>query len=688
MKHPSYCCKCCKILYLVIPFILLKFLSAINESQVFSNFLLFLMRVFAIGIFLLIAAGAGHFILRHFSLFSDCSLYNFCLSVTTGFVLVSYGIFFSLIKVAGFNIFAPVILVLLYISFKELSLYWGDLFPHNYRLHKDLCVYDWAAASFLGLLLLYAFYNALVPPFSWDAQVYHLLIPKIYISSHGFSYIPLNVYSNMPLSQQLLYVGAMLIGDDITAKLVHFSMGVLICLSLYCFCRRYLSARAGIIAALLFICNPVIYTEFSRAYIDLGMALFCVWMILSIMEYLKTGDRKYCFLAGLFCGMGMGGKYTMLYAFIGGIVLFIAAPWILSLNIAKFSGDDFLSKPEKKQHMKAFVIFIATAVALVIPWLVKSYLYTGNPVYPLMFRFFNGKEWSAQQSFWLVDWQHSIGMGRTLKDYLLLFFRIFIPGYEKLGYRGFAGALYPFLLLLLPACLMIRKNRKIVMMFALFFAVFFILWGVGSQQLRFLIPGIPILSLICVFGIESVKKMKVAHIYPLLLALAILAPLQLITGRIIPEIKTQGSYFPMLLGRQTRDDFLRPRVRSYGCYEYLLGKCFPEERVLFLFENKSLYCPQFAYADSMFEASYFLNLALEAGTPEKLKSRLVKFPCRYVVIDEKIREAMHMQGKTWIFSKKENRENFTKALDIMEGFIKTHLVKQFEQNHSTVYRFK
>ena len=641
------------------------------------------MRNMVILMLILLAAGIGHVLLRHLRLLSDCSVYNFCLSVSVGLVLFSYATFSSLVKVAGVNILLPFWIFIIALSLHELYHHLREIIPKSPGWLKSLGWVGIFFAAILFILLFYAWYMALTPPFSWDAQVYHLVIPKIYLENNGFVRIPLNVYSNMPHTMDLLFLVSMKVGDDVVANLLHYAMGILLCLSLYSFGRRHFSPMVGIIASLLFICHPMVMYEFSVSFIDVGLGLFCFWTAVCCLETIRTGRAGFAFLSGLFAGMCMGAKYTMIATALTAFLILLFYPIFV-----KKKNHVILPFPSPVIHnISSSILFLIPAVLLILPWLIKNALYTGNPVYPLMYSIFSGHEWSAQQSSWLVDWQHSIGMGRSLVDYLLLPLRVFIKSNQALGYAGFAGTLYPYILLPLPASLLIRKNGKIVLFIFLFFTIFFIFWASGAQQVRFLIPALPLLALCSAAGMDSLREKRPKFFYTLLLALIAVAPVHLAADHIYTELKREGSYLPIISGRQTRAEFLRSRVRSYPSFEYLKTHCKPAEPVLFLFENKGYYCPQPYYADGMFEASYFFNMALEAGSPEAFAARLYKYKCRYVVVDEYIRADMHKYGKS-LYSRQENISRFQNALALIELFMESYLEKVFEENHSSVYRFK
>jgi len=679
-----------RALYFICPYIIVKLLSFLflESPHPLANFTLLVMRLLSVLLLVLLSAGLGHVLLRKLHVLSECSVYNFCYAVTAGFVLTAYTVFFALIRIRGINIFLPLVFFALYLSLREISLYLQDILPRSPRW-QDLGGITIGILAILCLLFLYSLYTALTPPCSWDEQVYHLQIPKIYLHNKGFSYIPLNVYSNMPLNQQLLYLAAMVIGDDVAARVLHYVMGLVVCLSLYGFSRRYLSPFAGAIAPLLFLCNPIIFSEFGIAYIDIGMALYCVWMVFSLVEFVRSGNEKYGILMGLFAGMGLGSKYTMVFGFVSGLIVLVLAPviWINKKDPAP-GNEVGMHQQGKRNFLKVLIVYVFLALVLFFPWMMKNYYYTGNPLYPAFYSVFGGRDWTPRQSSWLMDWQHSIGQGRRLTDYLLLIFRIFIPYEGPYGYRGFAGVLYPYMLLLLPLIVFIRKNRRMMLMFLLFFLVFFIQWSLGTQQIRFLIPALPLLALCSAAGVDSLKHLKLKIIPWIAIGIVLLAPLHLGIDYIYKEIKREGSLLPILAGKELRENFLRPRVRSYSCFEYLLSKCYPGEPVLFLFENRGYYCDQPYYADSMYEASHFLNLALEAGSPQELKKRLLKYNARFVVVDQDIREGIGQLGKIWILSEEQNSANYRKALDIMNRFIEIYLEQVFAENRSIVYAFK
>ena len=139
----------------------------------------------------------------------------------------------------------------------------------------------------------------------------------------------------------------------------------------------------------------------------------------------------------------------------------------------------------KTTRRDVFRIAGAGAFALAAPWLLKSYIYTGDPLYPVLWKYFGGIEWSdaLSEQFW--TWQNSIGMGHTPRDYLLLPVRIFLNGGG--GYENFGARMSKTWVVFLPLTIVFMPWVPVARRFLLPAALYFIIWAVSSQQSRFLI---------------------------------------------------------------------------------------------------------------------------------------------------------------------------------------------------------
>jgi len=137
-------------------------------------------------------------------------------------------------------------------------------------------------------------------------------------------------------------------------------------------------------------------------------------------------------------------------------------------------------------------LFLAPALALAAPWLIKSFVYTGDPLYPILWKYLGGVEWSDTLSDQFWRWQRSIGMGRTCRDFLLLPVRVILFGGGDYGH--FAAWISKSWILLIPLTVIASPLIPIVRWCLIPAALYFAVWALGSQQTRFLIAVLPLLA--------------------------------------------------------------------------------------------------------------------------------------------------------------------------------------------------
>ena len=289
--------------------------------------------------------------------------------------------------------------------------------------------------------------QALRPIVAWDADVYHLTIPRLYLEHGGFRRIPFNVYSNWPLGVQLLYALAMVVKDYVLATALHFGFGVVLIAVVGMAAARATTPLWGTIAAASLLLHPVFLFEIRVAYVDVACAFFLFAAFLALHRALDDAgeERRWLVLSGIACGVLAAAK---LNGFFG--ALCIATVYLVS----RLRGGT-----PPRALVKPLLAFAAPVIVLVSPWVAKSLLLTGNPVYPLLFDVFGGPEWSSALGAAHRSWQRAIGMGRSPLDLVLLPVRVLFLGAE--GYEHFDGRLHPLLGVLLPIALFGLRGQKI-----------------------------------------------------------------------------------------------------------------------------------------------------------------------------------------------------------------------------------
>jgi hypothetical protein len=454
---------------------------------------------------------------------------------------------------------------------------------------------------------------ALRPEVSWDASSYHLTVPKHWLASGGFAPLPFSVYAHWPLATELLYAAAMALQDHTVAKALHWAFGLATLWTLYLGARTFHRRETGWIAAPLALANPVLLFELGVAYADLAYAFFFSAGLLFALQWRRSGGegRSSLWLTGLCCGGLAGLKVT---GIVGAAALAaLAAPRIatrLRAGAARAAGRDLLA--------------LGLPVLLLWgPWLAKSALLTGNPVYPLLYEVFGGPDWSPTLSRRLVAWLSSIGMGREPLDYVLLPLRVIVSGGPS--YHQFGGRIGGHWLLLVPLAIALGRGPLARGALAAS-AVYFALWALSSQQMRFLIPLLGPLALASAVAIgELMERLPSARARRAALA-AVLAGGTLLyahTARLPLRSAWQALRQPPADPRSSADRFVATLP--------------PQAKLLVLNTNQGFFLERPYLADSFFEASQIADWLARETRPEGVRARLRERGVTHVLVERRDR---------------------------------------------------
>jgi len=237
-----------------------------------------------------------------------------------------------------------------------------------------------------------------MPPLGWDSLVYHLYNPRVYIAQGGFVRIPFDFYSNMPMNFDLLFTGGMLLGSDRLPALLHLSSGSLALLGMFGFAARRMSPRAGLFACLLLLVSPVVLETMSTAYIDMGVAFALLALFICLWEWARTPDVCWALPSGLLMGFVMGSKLTAIWYVIIGVCL--------AVGVARYKG---LRLPVL---LWSLLWMFLPCLVMLAPWMVKAYLCTGNPLYPLFVDRLGAGDLGPVLLHDMFAWLRGVGRGR------------------------------------------------------------------------------------------------------------------------------------------------------------------------------------------------------------------------------------------------------------------------------------
>jgi len=412
--------------------------------------------------------------------------------------------------------------------------------------------------------------RAFVPPLDYDVLEYHLGAPAHYVQEGRIRFLPGNVYAAFPANVEMLYLFALGIKGDLLrgaamAGVIDAAMGLLVALGAGSIARRIsLSPMAGVAAAAAVYVFPWVPWFSIRSYVELGMMLFAFGAIAAFLDFTASGKMRHVLLAGIFAGLCAGCKYT-------------AIPFLVVPVCAAFFLAGWRSKGWKRAFGRAG-LFGCTALLVLSPWLVKNAAATGNPAYPLLYRVFDGANWShAQDAKWAT--------AHVPKEFgpssLLMQLRNFLNG------PGGRGAAFLWIPVLISIAALPRRNRQGWLLVG--FAVLSVgLWHFTTHRMdRFLAPWFMVVLIPAAANSARLIAWK-----PLAGYAAVIASLLLWTGYSVRDRYPIGE-LAMALGyvneHAALEQFTEGSTFSYKAIR-AINALPPGSKVLMVGEAQTFYC--------------------------------------------------------------------------------------------------
>lgn len=236
-----------------------------------------------------------------------------------------------------------------------------------------------------ALSTLLSFSAIFTPDTGFDALNYYIAMPNWWIINHGIADMPTHTYFNLFGFYACIYAPAMAFGGDLMAKAVNFYAILPGTLGLgFYFGKKYFSMKTAIMA-LAVICmtyqfNGMAFTTRSDSMMIL-FSLAALAAALKIPRGIKSSENaksqriRLTLLAAILSGAAMAVKATS-------ILLVMPIMAIMFYRAANYNGK--IQKDLAKKSFLQLLSFTAAASLLVIPWLIKNYIYRGNPFFPFL----------------------------------------------------------------------------------------------------------------------------------------------------------------------------------------------------------------------------------------------------------------------------------------------------------------
>lgn len=344
-----------------------------------------------------------------------------------------------------------------------------------------------ATYALLAIALAATFALPLYPSTQWDAGSYHLPVARAMVDTGRVEPLPYLRYPVFPRHAEMLFALGLLIGDDREAQLTQWLAMATTALLVLGAGRSWFGARAGLWAAAAWLGSPLVLLLAGTAYVDVLLALFCTASAIVVVRAAEEDDVTLAAIAGALSGFAASTKYLGLVA---------AALWTVPLLLRR-----------RVRPLLAYGLALVVAGA---PWYLLDWHWAGNPLFPFL-RTQLGADpyWNAEDHAGQMTDLHQYGTGRGLVALLRL------PVDLVLSHRAFhseqllspllaLGAAFAGLVALVPRLFPTsagRSLRTLAGLTGLYLVAWF--WS-GAQIARYLLPLLPLASLITGAALDGV----------------------------------------------------------------------------------------------------------------------------------------------------------------------------------------
>ena len=356
-----------------------------------------------------------------------------CLDVTfSEWLVMAYGIGISVLSLATLALglagwmYRPAVLFLLALAafiFGAAALWnawvrWRRV-DHHPRVRRSvswpkvLCFLAGGAATFLFIAV--SLLGAMLPATDFDVREYHLQGPKEFYLAGQIEFLSHNVYTSMPFATEMLSLLGMIVAGDwwwgsLVGQTVLASFSVMTALGIYALGRRIFGPAAGWVGAFVYLTTPWVYRISIIPYTENALCFFLLAGVLASGLAIRYGWFRYWFVAGLLVGSAAACKYTALVSTVLPLSI-VSLTWPLALRPRREAGNGRGTSPEPSAASSGWWPTLPSAGVFGLgvlltcgPWLAKSWVMTGNPTYPLLYRVFGGRNWTPEKD---LKWERA-----------------------------------------------------------------------------------------------------------------------------------------------------------------------------------------------------------------------------------------------------------------------------------------
>ncbi|MGV7223442.1 MAG: ArnT family glycosyltransferase, partial [Nitrospinales bacterium] len=441
-------------------------------------------------------------------------------------------------------------------------------------------------------------------------------------------------------------------GNDIVPKYIHFAFSLLTAWLIFSYLKIRINTVYALVGALFFLSLPVIVKLSITVYVDLGLIFFSTCSLIYLLKWLEN-DFKFHFLiiSAVSCGLALGTKYNGLITF---FLLALFVPFLFAKYHNGSASREDSKIPENESRSIPVVntasfrvigycaVFVIVALIVFSPWMIRNYIWTDNPVYPLYNGWFNPVHADAAESGGSLGHFafRKIIFKESLWQTLMIPVRIFFEGQDDLP-QYFDGKLNPFLFFLpffaffnlKNISLSIETEKKILITFTVLF--FFFAFFQTDMRIRYIAPIIPPLVILAMYGLNQINTFIARHFsgsFRRVIMVTILAMVTFMLGINAGYIRGQFKYVdPMsyLSGRLDREAYIERYRPEYPTIQYANLNLRDNSKILCLYLGNRRY---YSDKEMIFGDAFFRSVVTDAEVPENILVNLKRQGITHLLI--------------------------------------------------------
>ena len=340
-----------------------------------------------------------------------------------------------------------------------------------------------AGLGAVALTQVAAAISGFTPPHISDELNCRVGFPKWFLWNGKITLQPGNFFNAMPQTDSMIFGLPVSFGLLLGIKWIHQVMGLLAAFAVFLTLRRN-SPRARWAVLFMFLTIPAPWILGGRAFNDLFVTAYAACAIAAV-SVRRTWPRA--LLAGVCVGFAAGNKYT---GVLTGLTLI---PFLRPRMLAGAAG---------------------TALLVVSPWLVRSWIWLSNPVFPYFWGILGGLGWDETQHWRFSKelLQKDLSVGEKLGQVAGFLWNVPIYGLGA-WHDGNTGPLLPAAVILLFAYSTALEGAALL-------AVFLVI-AYSSPGLRYMLPLLPLAFPIMARSIQPLLARPRAGAFALAMIIAL-----------------------------------------------------------------------------------------------------------------------------------------------------------------------